>query len=57
MSENTAAKGFKKEIDSIPAEDPGRVEDFACRKTSTLLAAFRAVVTADIVAEHRAAGV
>jgi fructose-bisphosphate aldolase class II len=50
-----ATKQFKAEIDSVPAECAGRIEQAACEEAKRLLSAFRAGGTAKIVAEGLAA--
>ena len=50
-----ATKQFKQEIDAIPAECAGVIEDAAYREALALLRAFRAEGTARIVADHLSA--
>ncbi len=51
-----ATKQFKREIDSVPAEFAGKIEDAAYEEAVRLLKAFRAEGTARIVADALAAG-
>jgi len=50
-----ATKQFKAEIDAVPAEFAGKIEQAACEEAKQLFSAFRAGGTAKIVAEALAA--
>lgn len=52
-----ATKQFKQEIDAVPAEYAGGIEDAAYREALALLRAFRAEGTARIVADSLSARV
>jgi fructose-bisphosphate aldolase class II len=52
-----ATKQFKKEIDAIPAEDAMGIEDAAYREALSLLRAFRAEGTGQIVSDYLTARV